>query len=255
MGPGSVRYTFISIHAPARGATTSARPLWWTYYYFNPRSRKGSDQLSAGSNWQLAQFQSTLPQGERRGTRRCAGRSRDISIHAPARGATTCRAIKMASRGYFNPRSRKGSDLHQTACSQPHHNFNPRSRKGSDQGIFFDDSACNNFNPRSRKGSDTYGFLSPDPFSKFQSTLPQGERRFRILICRRWGGIFQSTLPQGERPDCPGNLYGIRIDFNPRSRKGSDKILLCCHLHLKYFNPRSRKGSDWGEVNPADMVR
>ena len=41
-----------------------------------------------------------------------------------------------------------------------------------------------------------------------------------------------------------GVLQQVRADFNPRSRKGSD----CCHgsdhSGADYFNPRSRKGSD-----------
>ncbi len=77
----------------------------------------------------------------------------------------------------------------------------------------------------------------------FQSTLPQGER---LENARSFDGkvLFQSTLPQGERHrrrDNPqlriaisihaparGATYGYReiwpinVDFNPRSRKGSD---------------------------------
>ena len=35
--------TFISIHAPAKGATQFLQSLWLWNYYFNPRSREGSD--------------------------------------------------------------------------------------------------------------------------------------------------------------------------------------------------------------------
>ena len=87
VGPGSVKYTFISTHAPARGATylevdrrsfTSFQPTlpqgerrFWGVkqpiysVYFNPRSRKGSDKHSILLLGIYA-----------------------ISTHAPARGAT-----------------------------------------------------------------------------------------------------------------------------------------------------------------------
>ena len=101
----------------------------------------------------------------------------DISIHAPAKGATDKRHDHTPSSKYFNPRSRKGSDriyraifskdftisIHAPAKGATHGGlhglagsiyFNPRSRKGSD---FWEVMPCvtsSNFNPRSRKGSD-----------------------------------------------------------------------------------------------------
>ena len=56
---------------------------------FNPRSREGSDGMTAGYGMQAA-----------------------ISIHAPARGATFYHSSCHHSRYDFNPRSREGSDLH-----------------------------------------------------------------------------------------------------------------------------------------------
>ena len=58
--------TRVSIHAPARGATTAA------------------DATATG----LASFQSTLPREERPRRQRDDGLLRPVSIHAPARGAT-----------------------------------------------------------------------------------------------------------------------------------------------------------------------
>ena len=56
----------ISIHAPARGATSSGGNVFINALDFNPRSREGSDDGTAGQ-----------------GVKKTA-----ISIHAPARGAT-----------------------------------------------------------------------------------------------------------------------------------------------------------------------
>ena len=55
--------------------------------------------------------------------------------------------------------------------------------------------------------------------------------------------LFQSTFPQGERPGAqPGDLGGKR--FNPRSRKGNDRLGRDIKKEKHSFNPRSRKGND-----------
>ena len=59
-----------------------------TIVYFNPRSRTGSDILPRIT---IADFR--------------------ISIHAPARGATSDYCYGCSPDGYFNPRSRTGSDV------------------------------------------------------------------------------------------------------------------------------------------------
>ena len=122
-------------------------------------------------------FQSTLPQGERllpsfnaiafplisihaptRGATQL-GRGRiqyqKISIHAPTRGATKKTLDGLLDDRNFNPRSHKGSDHAYRSLAQSHHYFNPRSHKGSDVRVI----------------------ISRNSKSKFQSTLPQGERQ------------------------------------------------------------------------------
>ena len=54
----------------------------------------------------------------------------------------------------FNPRSREGSDFHQSSFNIYIFNFNPRSREGSDLSNFIPNVFFINFNPRSREGSD-----------------------------------------------------------------------------------------------------
>ena len=54
---------------------------------------------------------------------------------------------------------------------------------------------------------------------------------------------FQSTLPRGERP-CWRINSRHGSNFNPRSREGSDEILILKTEKSLYFNPRSREGSD-----------
>ena len=121
--------------------------------YFNPRSREGSD------------VQHIIPLT-----------LVDISIHAPAKGATDLpwsaprphsrfqstlprrerRAVATPGvwRTYFNPRSREGSDDFQFAYIVRPNDFNPRSREGSDRSGRSYNQSLNHFNPRSREGSD-----------------------------------------------------------------------------------------------------
>ena len=123
--------------------------------------------------------------------------------------------------GYFNPRSREGSDqrgrdrslqrqifqstlprgerlLHRTFFEPFQVHFNPRSREGSDTICNVTTVPYRYFNPRSREGSDLIKVVIPLFKIIFQSTLPRGERRrqYNILLA---GWQFQSTLPRGER--------------------------------------------------------
>ena len=146
---------YISIHAPAKGATLGQLFLFWGHTDFNPRSREGSDLCEGHYFLPVRKFQSTLPRRERRfwlffyvyfstnfNPRSREGSDampliqclhRNISIHAPAKGATCISAllaslhnisIHAPAKGatffcfriynkilYFNPRSREGSDI------------------------------------------------------------------------------------------------------------------------------------------------
>ena len=104
-----LREPCISIHAPAKGATACKRSLSLCaaafqstlprrerrtsgcliprLYHFNPRSREGSDVALSVS-----------------------AAMREISIHAPAKGATARRRMMCRCVSNFNPRSREGSD-------------------------------------------------------------------------------------------------------------------------------------------------
>ena len=99
----------ISIHAPAKGATISALRFFLPSCHFNPRSREGSDMTVT---------------------------------------------LRSFSETNFNPRSREGSDGPYTALCLPLKHFNPRSREGSDGRSTVHRLLIQHFNPRSREGSD-----------------------------------------------------------------------------------------------------
>ena len=144
----------ISIHAPAKGATLTA---WWTGSQtifqstlprrerqkkmrltswetdFNPRSREGSDRVTALESAPKV----------------------TISIHAPAKGATA-KAVNDINNSTISIHApAKGATRQDNRCELHQVYFNPRSREGSDQVFIHLEMLCTYFNPRSREGSDS----------------------------------------------------------------------------------------------------
>ena len=109
---------------------------------------------------------------------------------------------------------------------------------------------------------------------QFQPTLPHRERLPLHPIYRKQP-VFQPTLPHRERP-CPCSWICRTIDFNPRSRTGSDRdrrnghliIVISTHapaqgatddVQMKEtdkadFNPRSRTGSDQTAISQRGWI-
>ena len=82
----------ISIHAPARGATEIFGSRWHKFEYFNPRSREGSDLNNAHF---VSSSKISIHAPARGATRFCRlfCYALQISIHAPARGATSTDSV------------------------------------------------------------------------------------------------------------------------------------------------------------------
>ena len=82
------RLRFVSIHAPARGATEAIPQAILAMYCFNPRPRTGGDQLDTpGSHRQCGFNPRPRTGGDIEGSRVAVEDL--VSIHAPARGATS----------------------------------------------------------------------------------------------------------------------------------------------------------------------
>ena len=102
---------------------------------FNPRAREGRDLGGAAVMSICLRFQSTRPRRARRIVHDHHAAAARVSIHAPAKGATS-RRVRICLRGRcFNPRAREGRDachfvfVSLVAC------FNPRAREGRDARI------------------------------------------------------------------------------------------------------------------------
>ena len=128
----------------------------------------------------------------------------DISIHAPAKGATFPAVEKHLVSGNFNPRSREGSDLIGVIAAYINYTFQSTLPR------------------RERPISVTTSCLL---YSTFQSTLPRRERR-QYSNAVYFSSRFQSTLPRRERRQSSHTPFLSSHDFNPRSREGSDPLSL-----------------------------
>ena len=105
---------------------------WTSLRHFNPRSRKGSDPRNGILHPASSDISIHAPAKGATINFLCCCNSAGISIHAPAKGATRSSCFGLRYISNFNPRSRKGSDPTMRFRHARKHNFNPRSRKGSD---------------------------------------------------------------------------------------------------------------------------
>ena len=144
----------ISIHAPAKGATSSGVGLPDRPEHFNPRSREGSDTATSRETFIRLIFQSTLPRRERLLPPERTMKHRGFQSTLPRRERRRRRTMIRYGCSYFNPRSREGSDRQTAAADRPRDHFNPRSREGSDVLHPLVSLHARDFNPRSREGSD-----------------------------------------------------------------------------------------------------
>ena len=187
----------VSIHAPARGATTTAEAAGPCLWSFNPRARTGRDQRWRPRRRRTRCFNPRARTGRDRGRSLGAGVMDRVSIHAPARGATPGGSSGFPTRRSFNPRARTGRDGSWVPATRRRSGFNPRARTGRDATV------PNRQRPdlvsihAPARGATSHESRKMRP-GMFQSTRPHGARRFfcsrSIATC--W---FQSTRPHGAR--------------------------------------------------------
>ena len=134
---GKLRITIriISIHAPARGATSSCPWLDECVYISIHAPARGATGLRQKPLSLESSFQSTHPRGVRRRRDGAGDAWRKISIHAPARGATGHVGRFQIVRAISIHAPARGATAlcfyHPNLCSH----FNPRTREGCDRGF------------------------------------------------------------------------------------------------------------------------
>ena len=194
---------------------------------FNPRTRVGCDHQKEFAQNGIRWFQSTHPRGVRHQTLTDGSTVTEVSIHAPAWGATAMVAaerdgehvsIHAPAWGATERHLRNGGlvrvSIHAPAwgatsgrCSAARH------------------TPC--FNPRTRVGCDI-------PCAK--------------MIAR--SGRFQSTHPRGVRPKDLRPLHDAVFCFNPRTRVGCDGIGVSKRTIISVFQSTHPRG-----VRPVPTTR
>mgnify|MGYP005781223349 CR=1 FL=1 len=130
----------------------------------------------------------------------------------------------MLTAHYFNPRSHKGSDAGRIGAIKLFQQFQPTLPQGERRKSVSDSIWVNNFNPRSRKGSDFRWCMMIVSLIIFQPTLPQGERLLSHTCLPPFHQISTHAPARGATRAVKTISATLR-DFNPRSRKGSDRYV------------------------------
>ena len=107
-GHRAPRAAFVSIHAPAEGATGWPRGVMMLFWCFNPRTREGCDQSKYSLYDQLVLFQSTHPRGMRRG--RKAQYVKVVTFQSTHPRGMRRKPLRNRPILCFNPRTREGCD-------------------------------------------------------------------------------------------------------------------------------------------------
>ncbi len=190
----------VSIHAPARGATRSSTKRTPGSARFNPRARTGRDEIQAPASRGSRRFQSTRPHGARppavAGCRPMPGfnprartgrdvydklvfEAQDVSIHAPARGATLHQLGRLAPRHVSIHAPARGATAVASSSVCAALSFQSTRPHGARPGRGGLPVQMPGFNPRARTGRDLAGGAScPDAW--FQSTRPHGARHGQV---------------------------------------------------------------------------
>ena len=232
---------------------------------FNSRSREGSDNHLIARLDTVQAFQFALPRGERRARRQRRQDERQVSIRAPARGATglvlggsatLVVSIRAPARGATRWRRHRATSMPTFQFALP---------RGERRPVVFSTRRQYRFNSRSREGSDLILSAVWSCIPWFQFALPRGERQQQLLTALT-AIKFQFALPRGERPGERALAFS-RVKFQfalprgkrpPSSCQGAQK----CRFQFALprgerpitsstacgwygcFNSRSREGSD-----------
>ncbi len=169
----------VSIHAPARGATSAISWLLNSGRLFQSTRPRGARLAAQAKSAAEAKFQSTRPRGARRAWSDMTTGGRHVSIHAPARGATRATARPTRRTGLFQSTRPRGARLdpvaviqhlglvsiHAPARGATWSASKARARscvsihapaRGATMEIRHEFAAARSFNPRARAGRDTW---------------------------------------------------------------------------------------------------
>ena len=146
----------------------------------------------------------------------------DISIHAPARGATYQLQTNYRSNQISIHAPARGATSSTTGGGGYKHISIHAPARGATHGLILVGHHLADFNPRTREGCDNIDS--------------------RVVAEAK---VFQSTHPRGVRRQGSGEGVFIQADFNPRTREGCDLSAGASPAVSNLnFNPRTREGCD-----------
>ena len=210
----------VSIHAPARGATSWPRPSCGGGRCFNPRAREGRDLRGYARPAMIWTFQSTRPRGARLGRAEALLDRVAVSIHAPARGATSISArdqqpravsIHAPARGATDVISARTMSL-KVSIHAPARGATTRPLRGSRACLVSIHAPArgatlprpnrgrdhHRFNPRAREGRDGPDWRARQGQGGFNPRAREG-RDDSAGCPTAASNTFQSTRPRGAR--------------------------------------------------------
>ena len=219
---------------------------------FNPRTHEGCDKCPVVIVFSVCSFNPRTHEGcdiwrEQREF------NRQVSIHAPTRGATYDNSFYWSCSGFQSTHPR-GVRLNTIVISN--------------SSIMFQST-----HPR---GVRQLNWLMSKRVVMFQSTHPRGVRPFTynddnlpifvsIHAPTRGATIFKATQVNYNNVSIHAPTRGatvilvflaLLLCFNPRTHEGCDLILLQSNSRAKSFNPRTHEGCDFNALlsNTADIV-
>ena len=213
-------------------------------YNFNPRTREGCDCGSKSSQRGRCDFNPRTREG-------CDWHVKfiilhtQISIHAPARGATRHFFPRLGC-GKFQSTHPRGVRLLYASFMLWVSYFNPRTREGCDESLSTGRCAVPiSIHAPARGATKFQNVISL--CNLFQSTHPRGVRHFfRVIISTM--EYFNPRTREGCDRISSRLPFLVLANFNPRTREGCDLFRAIRSLFLCNFNPRTREGCDVGMV-------
>ena len=191
----------------------------WYPSHFNPRSRTGSDGRAVPGRKTLT-TPPPAPAGGGTAGQEPPDWNVEISIHAPAQGATAP-FVSLDIAILFQPTLPHRERLQRIENALEAYGFQPtlphRERLCGGTLLFF----AQYISTHAPAQGATQSTKLIRGQTKFQPTLPHRERRKHINNKQKLL-TFQPTLPHRERPNRSYNGFQIYRYFNPRSRTGSD---------------------------------
>ncbi len=233
---------------------------------FNPRPRAGGDTLRLNTWRLICVFQSTPPRGGRLLRSAVLDELGDVSIHAPARGATLesfdvpCPCLAVSIHAPARGATFKSREVWGLLTS-----FNPRPRAGGDTHTASKEGRQPCFNPRPRAGGDQGFQIHARPDKRFQSTPPRGGRRqpghrhrhhrcVSIHAPARGATVFNAALDEPDEVSIHAPARGATLrrpwlsrapsTFQSTPPRGGRRLWRCVSLPFHRFNPRPRAGGD-----------